>query len=182
MDRPSDPSARRLTDDEEWVGQWDEAPAPPRGPVPGLLARFPRDRWRRTLIELAVLLAVAWALTHDWSSGSRSEASVAAAYHSVRYELAGTAGAASLTVTTPGGGTKQEAEVGVPLGTSNGGTGLTYRFRSGEFVYVSAQIPGWVETFEESPTITCRIYVDDRLVQENTSRGLYQIVTCSGRV
>lgn len=95
----------------------------------------------------------------------------------VLYEVEGSATSVSITVETPTG-TSQAKERAVPLTTEDstvGNRGLSFQFKSGAFVYISAQNEG------ETGTVICRITVDGVVVSENTADGAYAIATCKGR-
>lgn len=91
----------------------------------------------------------------------------------VTYYIEGTPRYASVTMETPSG--TQQVDADVPLSTAtSGAAGLTFQFDLGEFVYVSAQLPG------PRGEISCRIEVDGQVISENTSSGGYAVVTCEG--
>jgi hypothetical protein len=80
----------------------------------------------------------------------------------------------SITIQTPNG--SSQAETNLPMKNQAGGTGLTYTFSPGAFVYLS------VQNQDAAGSVTCRITVDGVVISENTSTGGYTIATCQGRV
>lgn len=103
--------------------------------------------------------------------------------YTVIYEADGvgtTAGSITLEAPT---GTQQE-EVGLPLKSLAGDTGLTFPFQQGAFVYLS------VQNRNDSGSVTCRItvksvtgsYEVSQVISEVTSTGGHVIASCKGRV
>lgn len=91
----------------------------------------------------------------------------------VLYEVEGSVKWADLTLETPTGTTQLTPDV--PLRTKAGDTGLTYTFRNGDFVYLSAQMK------DDFGSITCRISVDGVVISENTSTASFGIASCEGQ-
>ncbi|MFC5268407.1 hypothetical protein ACFPJ1_40410 [Kribbella qitaiheensis] len=91
-------------------------------------------------------------------------------------EGTGTSGAA-VTMKTETGGTIQ-LDVSLPI--RNAETGelgmMSERFKRGDFLYISAQNKG------EAGSITCRIEVNGKVIDEATSSGAYKIASCQGKV
>lgn len=133
--------------------------------------RKPVHLW--IILAGALVLAVAW-LALNWPTSSPP----AATSHTVLYEAEG-AGArglrsATYTLQTPSG--SAQGEINLPMMTRDGDTGLTYTFRSGDFVYLS------VQNSDAAGSVTCRITVDGVVISENTSTGGYVIASCKGTV
>lgn len=108
------------------------------------------------------------------SDSYSSAAYSAPAPEMVRYEVDGDGGAtgAMVTYATPDG--QQQHTIDLPMTNQAGGTGVQFPYSDDEFLYVSAQ------NQDEYGSITCRIYVGDQKVSENTSSGAYAIATCQG--
>lgn len=97
------------------------------------------------------------------------------ATHLVTYKLTGSAATADLTYGLGDSDTRQQSDVDVPLvRKSDGGQGIQFSARKGDFLYFSAQNGG------EYGSLTCTIEVDGVPVKTNTSSGGFTIVTCSG--
>lgn len=94
----------------------------------------------------------------------------------VTYYVEGSTSQASITMQTPTG-SSQQSDVDVPLTRkSDGREGISFVFRSGDFVYISAQ------NSESTGTVRCRIVgKDGEVVSENVASGGYAIATCKGR-
>jgi hypothetical protein len=85
----------------------------------------------------------------------------------VHYEVSGSASQASMTYRTGTGSSQVTAR-------------LPWRKRltdlsPGAFLYVSAQNQG------DGGSVSCKIYVNGRVVSDNTSSGAYAVVTCESR-
>jgi hypothetical protein len=93
----------------------------------------------------------------------------------VLYEAEGSStSSGDIDVRTPTGSRQISADL--PLGTTDGRTGLTMRFKPGSLVYMS------VQNNEDHGMVTCRITVDGRVISENTASGGFMIATCNGTV
>lgn len=94
-------------------------------------------------------------------------------FDTTRPEWVKTKPSADITMETPTGTNQQS--VSLPLTSKQTGEeGLTLSFKSGSYVYISAQKD------EHYGEVTCRIYVDDELISENVATGKYSIATCKG--
>lgn len=118
------------------------------------------------------------ALTGTLAIGSACTGVAAASGpHTVTYKVEGTATSTDITFSNPDGGTSQASDKAVPLGNRTTGTeGITGTFKSGSFLYISAQ------NGDSSGSITCIIEVDGVVMKTTTSSGGYTIATCSGRL
>lgn len=96
----------------------------------------------------------------------------------VIYEAEGTASHADVTMETPTGVQQDTPDIPIEIvsGPRAGERGYMFRFRSGDYVYMSAQ------NQDSSGTISCRITAGGVVISENESRGGYAIATCSGTV
>lgn len=83
----------------------------------------------------------------------------------IRYEVTGTSGYVSVTVSNGSGGTEQFNEVTTPWKK-------TYITKSGH-LYVSAQ------NQRSSGSVVVKIYVDGKVVKESSSEGEYCIASAS---
>jgi hypothetical protein len=97
-------------------------------------------------------------------------------FYDVTYEVDGDICCASITYENSTGGSAQ-ADIDVPLTTTDGVTGMKLRVMRGAFLYISAQ-----NTSGRSGSITCRIKVNGLTVKETTSQGRSVIASCSGRL
>ncbi len=125
------------------------------------------------LVTILLIVGVG-ALANDEDNVSTTKSvrtETTSSLRTVVYEVTGTATSASLTMAVPGGGTSQ-LSVPVPFVNQTGKPGLTHQFRSGEFVYLSAQ------NRASSGSITCTIKVDGVVKSTTTSHGGYTIATC----
>jgi hypothetical protein len=105
------------------------------------------------------------------------EPAAPAAPHVVFYgEGAGTKSGA-VTMRTESGGTIQ-LNVALPMrNTDTGEPGLgSDKFKPGDQLYVSLQ------NREAAGSVTCRIEVDGKVIDEATSSGGYKVVSCTGKV
>jgi hypothetical protein len=84
---------------------------------------------------------------------------------------------ASVTMRTESGGTIQK-DVALPMmNTATGQPGLgSDQFRRGQSLYLSLQ------NSEDAGSVTCRIEVNGKVVDEATSSGAYKVATCVGKV
>lgn len=83
----------------------------------------------------------------------------------------------SVTLRTESGGTIQK-DVALPMGNpSTGEMGTeSLAFKAGDFLYIALQ------NKESSGSVTCRIEVDGKKIDEATSTGAFKVATCQGRV
>lgn len=97
--------------------------------------------------------------------------------HTVKFFAEGTETKwAAVTMRTESGGVTQ-FNPDLPMKTKAGDLGLTYdTYPSGSQLYFSMQ------NKEAYGTVTCRIVVDGKTVDEATSSGGYAIATCQGQV
>jgi hypothetical protein len=129
------------------------------------------------LIIASVVLVIGIAAGTNSSKSSVSNVETTSTdRHEVTYLLSGTTREASITYSTPNGGTAQQSDIDVPLVTKSGHVGIVQTFGKGDFVYLSAQ------NSLDSGTITCTIQVDGVTVLTNTSSGAYVIAECDGRL
>lgn len=84
---------------------------------------------------------------------------------------------AGVTMKTESGGTIQK-DVSLPMGNvETGEPGVPSEgFKSGDFLYLSLQ------NKEAAGSVTCRIKVGDKVIDEATSSGGYKIATCQGKM
>ena len=82
---------------------------------------------------------------------------------------------AAVTMRTESGGTIQK-DVALPMGNVETGVpGVPSEgFKRGAFLYMSLQ------NSEAAGSVTCRIEVDGKKIDEATSSGAYKVVTCQG--
>jgi hypothetical protein len=118
------------------------------------------------------VFAIGATILSSSSDNDKPAASGPAALSEVTYDVAGTAASVDVTIETPTG--TSQATVDTPMMNKAGTRGLTFQFRPGSFVYVSAQNNG------ASGTVTCKIKVDGIVIAENQSQGAYSIATCDG--
>lgn len=126
--------------------------------------RFPRN--------LTLAATVVFLITASGCSGGDAAATRVVFFA----EGEGTTGA-SVTMRSESGGTIQ-LDVSLPMRNEDTGEpGLpSDRFKRGDFLYISAQ------NKEETGSITCRIEVNGKVVDEATSSGAYKIASCQGKV
>lgn len=84
---------------------------------------------------------------------------------------------AAVTMRTETGGTIQK-DVALPMGNvETGEPGVpSDRFKRGGHLYMSLQ------NSEAAGSVTCRIEVDGKVIDEATSSGAYKVVSCTGQV
>ena len=85
----------------------------------------------------------------------------------VTYEVGGARYKADITINNATGGTEQKT-VDIPWHTK-------FRTNVGQFLYVSAQIDS-----DRDSEVTCKILVNDRVIQQASSKGAFAIASCSG--
>jgi hypothetical protein len=86
--------------------------------------------------------------------------------HSVRYEISGTPSTVSLSYENATGGSEQR-DVHPPWT-------LSFQTLTWEHIGITVFNPNF------SGSVTCRLYVDGRLIQEATSEGGFKWATCDG--
>jgi hypothetical protein len=84
----------------------------------------------------------------------------------VTYEVSGVAGAGIITYQNAGQDSTQASDVALPWS-------IKQTMNSSDFYYVSAQNAG-------GGTIHCKVYVNDKLLEDNTASGEYAICQSSG--
>ncbi len=127
----------------------------------------------------AVALLFGWAVASGAPPSEREPAAPSAPRSmTVTYQVDGTANAADVTMQTPSG-TRQQSAVTLPMvpeGQSAYPPGLVVSgFRSGDFLYVSAQR---AYSHGGGLDVTCAIEVNGVVVAQNSSSGEFTIVTC----
>jgi hypothetical protein len=128
---------------------------------------------------VALLVALGAAMSGGGGSGSGGSGSSGPA-PVVVYHVTGSATAVDITAEMPTGTTQEDAR-SLPLRPSSGvGEGIEVNgFRSGDFVYLSAQrrldLGG-------GPDVTCKITVDGVTISANTASGGASIASCQGTV
>lgn len=128
-----------------------------------------------SLVAPAVVAAIA--VGYRATNSGRSDKVTVVPDREVVYQVTGSTTSASITYSTPGGGTGQQADIDVPLvRKSDGGSGLVFSMRPGEFAYLSAQ------NSNARGNVTCVITVDGVELARNTSTGAYTIATCEATV
>jgi hypothetical protein len=130
------------------------------------------------LFALLALLVTGFAVRNALAGDEEPKPRPAPVLHDVRYLTGGSAQYGDVTMATPGGGTKQENGVDIPLrleDASEDGRPFS-TFRAGEFLYLS------VQNGEERGTVSCSIEVDGRVVASNSSQGGFAIATCKATV
>lgn len=158
-----------------------QIPRPAPNPMPSWPAKRPRNTkllaaWVTiAAVVLGGLLYAAWPYLKPAPDLPTT--------YTVIYEAdsVGTA-AGSITLEAPTG--TQQEEVGLPLKSQAGDTGLTFSFQPGAFVYLS------VQNHNDSGSVTCRItvkavtggYEVSRVISEVTSTGGHVIASCKGQV
>lgn len=91
----------------------------------------------------------------------------------IEYRVLGSTRQASITYSTPGGGSAQQSDIDVPLQSKSGGDAISGCFGSREFLYLSAQ------NSQASGTVFCTITRDGQEIARVQSSGAYVIATCS---
>lgn len=139
----------------------------------------PSSTDRRGLVVVGIItvlvLGVLFSRSGDDDGGDSARSQSSSSLAVVTYFVTGTADSIDITMETPGG-TSQQSSLEVPLQRKDGTRGLSFSFRPGAFVYISAQNQG------SSGTVTCRIEGTGGIViAETTSSGAYTIATCDGR-
>lgn len=132
------------------------------------------------LAILAVVLVGEWIRGGGLASGSNSPEYNSPTVHAaptvraapttykVMYEITGSAGSVSITLSNAQGGTEQ-GDYSLPFR-------VTISMHKGDFVYISAQNNG------ETGSVTCKIWVNGVVWKESTSAGAYVIADCSGSI
>jgi hypothetical protein len=138
----------------------------------GAAVRRFSPHYRALTATVSVLITVAACS----SGGGSASAPVSAAPHVVFY-AEGEGTAAAMTLRSESGGTIQK-DVALPLtDTSKGTAGLSSDlFKRGDTFYISLQ------NKDVAGSVTCRIEVDSKVVDEATSSGAYKVVSCQGKV
>jgi hypothetical protein len=160
---------------EETTPAYAQAPQsmPPKAGVPKSIKVF-----GLVVLALVVIGVIANDREPRSDSTTQSSASPVTSDVTVLYEVEGTTNMASITISTPGGGTSQQSDIDVPMSmksATGGQAGMPLTFQPGEFLYISAQ------NSNDHGSVTCRITVDGVVVSENTSHGAYVIASCDGR-
>jgi hypothetical protein len=108
---------------------------------------------------------------------SAPQTPVPATPHVVFYAEGEGTKAASMTLRSESGGVIQK-DIALPLiDTSTGKAGIASdQFKRGGHLYISLQ------NKEASGSVTCRIKVGDKVIDEATSTGNRVVVTCVGKV
>lgn len=108
---------------------------------------------------------------------SAPETPASATPHVVFYAEGTGTEAAAMTLRTESGGVIQK-DVSLPLyDTTTGKAGLASdQFKRGDSVYVSFR------NKNAAGSVTCRIEVDGKRIDEATSTGAYKFVSCAGKV
>lgn len=117
------------------------------------------------------------ACSHQSEAATQSGSPASAVPHVVFYAEGEGTKAGAMTLRSESGGTIQK-DVALPLvDTSTGTAGLASDlFRSGDRLYIS------VQNKEPAGSVTCRIVVDGKKIDEATSSGPYKVVSCVGKV
>lgn len=132
--------------------------------------------WRRGRCALTVTGTVAFLLIVAGCSGDGS-ASVSGPPQVVFFAEGSGTSAAAVTMRTESGGVIQ-MDVALPM--TNADTGKpgigSDKFKRGDPLSILAQ------NKEGGGSVTCRIEVDGKVIDEATSTGGYKVVTCAGKV
>jgi len=125
-------------------------------------------------LPIIILLLVGLGLCYwVFSSGSKSAYVVPTSKpttHIVVYEVDGSAYGMDVTLQNDTGGTDQKGALGLPYKKT------WYNFKSGDFVYISAQ------NDSQFGDLRCTITIDGVALYKAEARGAYSIATCSGSV
>lgn len=132
--------------------------------------------WRRGRVLLTVTGTIAFLLIVAGCNGDGS-ASVSGPPQVVFFAEGSGTSSAAVTMLTESGGSIQ-MDVGLPM--TNADTGKpgigSDKFQRGDPLTILAR------NKEAGGSITCRIEVDGKVIDEATSSGSYAIVTCRGKV
>lgn len=145
------------------------------GRLPDVLSTQEPPLWRR--MAPAFMMPGATIICLLLAGCGAGDKPAPAAPHVVFFaEGAGTK-AAAMTLQSESGGTIQK-DVALPLtDTSKGTAGLSSDlFKRGDRLYISLQNKA------AAGSVTCRIEVDGKKIDEATSSGAYKVVSCVGRV
>lgn len=137
---------------------------------------------RRRRLRNMMLTATVFFVAVACSSGNKPETAPktqapATAPHVVFYAEGQGTTAGSITLRTESGGTVQK-DVALPMtDKATGAMGISSDlFKRGGALYLSLQ------NKEADGSVTCRIEVDGKVVDEATSSGGFKIATCVGKV
>lgn len=148
-----------------------------QGKVPTVVTSRDPLSWRRTSLQIMMLLATTFCAATGCSGDKAAPPSPAKPPHVVFYAEGDGTTTGAVTLRSESGGVLQK-DVKLPMADEmTGALGTSSdQFKRGAHLYMSLQ------NKEAAGKVTCRIEVDGKVIDQAISEGPYKVAACTGTV